>query len=94
MDLTKFDGLLDENQSLLIQNRVELNKVIIDTPALLNMIKHCQDSEDINVSASSDHARGMLMGVLKKEHGENNIFITQTLPEAGKGMMKDLKSII
>ena len=36
----------------------------------------------------------MLMGVLKKEHGENNIFITQTLPEAGKGIMKDLKTII
>lgn len=58
------------------------------------MIKHCQDSEDINISASWEIARGMLMGVLKKEHGENNIFITQTLPEAGKNMMKDLKSII
>lgn len=34
------------------------------------------------------------MGVLKKELGENNIFITQTLPEVNKSMMKDLKSII
>jgi len=24
-----------------VQNRIDINKVIIDTPALLNMIKHC-----------------------------------------------------
>lgn len=36
----------------------------------------------------------MIMGVLKTELGENNIFLTQTLPEANKSMMRDLKSII
>lgn len=65
------------------QSRNALNQVIIDTPALLNMIKHCQDSKEmtklssnqiINLqhqSASNDGiaqgARGVVRGVLKKE---------------------------
>lgn len=65
------------------QSRNELNQVIIDTPALLNMIKHCQDSKEmtklssnqiINLqgqAASNDGiaqgARGVVRGVLKKE---------------------------
>lgn len=39
--------------------RTQLQRVIIDTPALLNMVKHCRESEALN-------AKGFLMGVLQR----------------------------
>jgi hypothetical protein len=40
---------------LKINKRTTLNRIILDTPALLNMVKHCRES-DFN-------AIGFLMGV-------------------------------
>jgi hypothetical protein len=57
--------------------RTKLNRVIIDTPALLNMVKHCRETEGSN-------AQGYLMGVLQKQEGEtaDSLMITQTMPRA------------
>lgn len=61
-----------------IQNRIKLQKVIIDTPALLNLIKNCQDSKWIPTNAErlTSKASGLIMGVLKRDIDENNLFIT------------------
>jgi len=41
-----------------VQNRrTHLNRVIIDTPALLNMVKHCREVE-------AGAAQGYVMGVM------------------------------
>ena len=46
--------------------RMHLHRVEIDTPALLNMVKHCRDAD------LKQGARGTLMGVLKDSviHGQ------------------------
>lgn len=46
--------------------RINIHRVEIDTPALLNMVKHCRDA-DIKLGA-----KGHLMGVLKDSvvHGQ------------------------
>ena len=77
-----------------IQNRVDLNKVVIDTPALLNMIKHCQDNR-------LKQTCGYILGVMKKEIGEtsagensvyyNNLHVTSIHQDNG---IKDLKALI
>lgn len=68
--------------------RVPLHRVMIDTPALLNLVKHCRDA-DLKTGA-----RGNVMGVLKEsEHGEGKqLIITQTMPELqnSKMQMKEL----
>lgn len=72
-----------------IQRRVLINNIVIDTPALLNMIKHCQDSKELLTTGAKTaggvefqngigEAKGEIMGVLKKEIDKFNIFITQT----------------
>ena len=89
-----------------IQNRVILNRVVIDTPALLKMIKHCQDCKEKALvdgySASGQNndergskARGHVMGVLKKEISDkhHDLFITQTQAAGSKSWGKDLKSM-
>jgi hypothetical protein len=55
----------------LFQQRIEvLDKVVLETPALLNMVKHCQDCTEITGFQSSQQeiemggARGTIMGVL------------------------------
>lgn len=55
---------------------MHLHRVEIDTPALLNMVKHCRDAD------MKQGARGSLMGVLKDSvvHGQQ-LLITQTMPE-------------
>jgi hypothetical protein len=55
---------------------MNLHRVMIDTPALLNMVKHCREA-DVKTGA-----RGRLMGVLKDSisHGQQ-LLITQTMPE-------------
>jgi len=77
-----------EEQPTLAQQRVALNKVVIDTPSLLNMIKHCQDNK------TTYQARGQIMGMLKSEIGETNLFVTQTLPEVNKNTQKTMKQLL
>jgi hypothetical protein len=38
---------------------MSIDKVIIDTPAMLNMIKHCQEGTDVS-------SNGIIMGVFNK----------------------------
>lgn len=67
--------------------RSELHRIIIDTPALLNMVKHCREG-------NSNSSQGFCMGVAQKEmtaSGEvDNLFITQTMPEARNTIMTQL----
>jgi hypothetical protein len=77
-----------------INRRTNLNRVIIDTPALLNMVKHCREVE-------AGAAHGYLMGVMQackdgKDDGksdENLVFqqdtlrVTQSIPKASKIQM-------
>ena len=65
----------------MVQNRIELNKVIIDTSAMLNMVKHCQANRDPDAAQWANvhtDVRGTLMGVLKHDIGlgNNDLFIT------------------
>lgn len=64
---------------------------MIDTPALLNLVKHCRDAD------LKSGARGHLMGVLKDSisHGQQ-LFITQTMPElvGSKLQMQELAEAI
>ena len=56
--------------------RVHVDRVMIDTPALLNLVKHCRDAD---LKAGT---RGSVMGVLKDSPTEGQVlFITQTMPE-------------
>jgi len=49
---------------------------MMDTPALLNMVKHCRDAD------VKQGARGRVMGVLKDSLADGQtLFITQTMPE-------------
>jgi hypothetical protein len=74
------------------QKRLELlDKVTLETPALLNMIKHCQDKTEVtgHMPQATDTiemggARGVIMGVLKKEQEIQTLLVTQTLPSFGK----------
>ena len=45
-----------------VNQRTDLSRVVLDTPALLNMVKHCRES-DIN-------AYGLLMGVTQENIGQ------------------------
>jgi hypothetical protein len=64
---------------------------MIDTPALLNMVKHCRDAD------VKSGAKGTLMGVLKDSlaHGQQ-LLITQTMPElvGSKIQMQELTEAI
>lgn len=66
--------------------RTALRRVILDTPALLNMVKHCRESQTFDVST------GILMGVTQREitETEDSLLITQTMPKANKAQMNDL----
>ena len=81
-----------------LSKRIDLNAVIIDTPALLNMVKHCREVE-------AGAAQGFLMGAMqtgkegKDAEGkadENLVFnqdtllVTQTIPKSGKAQMNEL----
>ena len=82
----------------MVQKRTEINKVILDTPAMLNMIKHCQSSvsDAASFSNSSSDARGQLMGVLKHDIGlnHNNLNVTSIQPESSKTAAKTIKQLI
>ena len=80
-----------EDSALLVQKRVPITKVVIDTPALLNMIKHCHNGVS---GGSSNNASGQINGVLRTELGENNIFISSVVPDGNKTQVKTIKKII
>ncbi len=66
---------------------------MIDTPALLNLVKHCRDAD------IKHGARGSVMGVLKESSVENEgpqLLITQTMPElvGAKLQMQELTEAI
>ena len=63
-----------------MQNRVELKRVIIDAPALLSLVKYCQDGADMinyqvpqlryndqQPAEQTFAVKGVIMGVLNKE---------------------------
>lgn len=52
--------------------RTEIRRVVIETPALLNLVKHCRDAETATTTS------GFLMGVTKKIEGEteNSLLVT------------------
>ena len=66
--------------------RTALRRVILDTPALLNMVKHCRESSVLSSPT------GILMGVTQREVSEDtdSLLITQTMPKANKAQMNDL----
>lgn len=64
--------------------RTDIHRVVVDTPALLNMVKHCRETE-VN-------SQGFLMGVMQRAEGEtvDSLLITQTMPMANKAQMNEL----
>lgn len=79
-----------------MQKRVAIDIIVIETPALLNLVKHCQDKKELMAQSGQSSelavgARGSIMGVLKNELGSNNLVITSTLP--GKKIVKDIAQI-
>jgi len=50
--------------------RVHLHRVEIDTPALLNLVKHCREAD------VRSGARGSVMGVLKESLDGQTLLIT------------------
>lgn len=67
-----------------MNKRTILDRVIVDTPALLNMIKHCREQQG--------SAQGLLMGVVQPNVGQqtDSLLVTQTMPGASKIQMQDL----
>ena len=67
--------------------RTEIRRVVIECPALLNLVKHCRDAD-----SSATATQGFLMGVVKKLEGEteNSLLVTQTMPKANKAQMAQL----
>lgn len=53
---------------------------MIETPALLNMVKHCCEF--------GGFAQGYLMGVMLED--ESTLHITQTIPKTTRGTMTDI----
>lgn len=88
----------EDAETSLVQKRIDLNKVVFDTPAMLNMVKHCQENRDPTVAqwANASDCRGHLMGVIKHDIGvgHNNLFITQTQPVGSKTAAKTIKQLI
>ena len=70
---------------------MHLHRVEIDTPALLNMVKHCRDAD------VKSGAKGVVMGVLKDSAQDGQtLLITQTMPElvGAKLQMQELREAI
>lgn len=71
-----------------LNKRTTLFRVVLDTPALLNLVKHCRESEY--------SAMGALMGVTQREIGdaEDSLLITQTMPKSKRAQMADMMQTI
>jgi hypothetical protein len=69
---------------LKINKRTSLSRIIIDTPALLNMVKHCRESDT--------NAIGLLMGVVEHQVGQtdDSLLVTQTMPRSNNVQMSEL----
>ena len=70
---------------------MHLHRVMIDTPALLNMVKHCREA-DVKTGG-----KGSIMGVLKDSEADGHeLLITQTMPElvGSKIQMQELTEAI
>lgn len=67
-----------------VNKRTTLNRIILDTPALLNMVKHCRESDT--------NAHGLLMGVTQNNVGqvEDSLLVTQTMPRSNNTQMTEL----
>jgi hypothetical protein len=82
--MNKEDKPAAEAATTNFQKRLEiLDKVTLETPALLNMIKHCQDKTEVTgqMTQATDTiemggARGLVMGVLKKELEVQTLLVT------------------
>merc|ERR1712086_441918 len=89
MENTKKDKETKEPEEVnILQSRVEINKVIIETPSLLNMIKHCQDKKGrasvAFLLAGNTGVQGSITGVIKTELGQNNIYVNNCIPDGSK----------
>ena len=73
-----------ESKNAQVNKRTPLNRLIIDTPALLNMVKHCRES-DTNI-------QGCLMGVTQRQAGEteDSLLVTQTMAKLSNTNMGEL----
>ena len=74
----------DHGDDLKINKRTSLSRIIIDTPALLNMVKHCRESDT--------NAIGLLMGVVEHQVGQtdDSLLVTQTMPRSNNVQMSEL----
>lgn len=72
----------------ILSQRVELNSVIVDTPSLLNMIKHCQDKKGrasvAFLLSGNKGVNGSIIGNIKNNLGSNNLYINHTIPDGNK----------
>lgn len=50
----------EENQDTTNINRVILSSIVLDSTAMLNLVKHCREAN------MRDGAKGLLMGVIKE----------------------------
>lgn len=57
--------------------RQHLNRIVIETSALLNIVKHCREGDQ------KAQVKGNLMGVLKED---NTLMVTQALAEVNKAL--------
>ena len=78
---------MEEKKTEQVNSRTALKRVILDTPALLNMVKHCRETSN---------AQGYLMGVTEKFENEaiDSLLVDQTMPRSSKAKMSDLINTI
>ena len=82
--------MADTKESSKGVQRVHLHRVEIDTPALLNLVKHCREAD------VRSGARGAVIGVLKDSLEGQSLLITQTMLElaGAKLQMQELTEAI
>ena len=64
--------------------RIHLSRITIETSALLNLVKHCRESD------WNKGAQGNIMGVIK----EDTLMVTQVIPEASKTALAEIMEVI
>ena len=74
--MEKKDATAPDANTNLVQSIIAIDKITIETPAMLNMIKHCNDAKSLQSTNESSGARGTVMGVLKKDLNENILLVT------------------
>ena len=80
-----------------LADRVHITSVIVDTPSLLNMIKHCQDKKGrasvAFLLSGNKGVQGSLIGSIKNNLGAYNIFINNTEPDGNKKVHTTIKQL-